>query len=882
MLKRLIKSILGDYNEKELKKIEPLIPEINQKEEEYQKLSDDELKANTEKFKERLKNGEAVDDLLTEAFATVKNACRRLIGTKYKLGKEEGTWDMIPYDCQLVGGIALHKGKISEMKTGEGKTLVAALPVYLNALTGKGVHVVTVNDYLAKRDAEWMGTVYRYLGLTVGTIVHGLDHEERQEAYRADITYGTNNEFGFDYLRDNMVTSLERRVQRELNYAIVDEIDSILIDEARTPLIISSPAEESTKKYMQYAQLINRLQPETHYAIDEKARTATLTEEGIAELEKLLGVENIYTDAGFQEVHHIEQALKAKAIFKRDTDYLVKEGEIIIVDEFTGRLMPGRRYSDGLHQAIEAKEGVEVKQESKTLATVTFQNYFRLYNKLSGMTGTAKTEEEEFYKIYGLETLVIPTNKPVVRKDHSDLIYKSQKGKVMSVVKAIQEYYSKGQPVLVGTVSVEKSEMLSKLLKMNGVPHEVLNAKNHEREAEIVAQAGQKGAVTIATNMAGRGTDIKLGTGVKELGGLVIIGTERHDSRRIDNQLRGRAGRQGDPGETRFYVSMEDDLMRLFGADKIKNMMERLGLPDDMPIENRLINRSIESAQKRVEGHNFDIRKHLLEYDDVMNKHREIIYARRLKILENDDLKAEVLELMKKEAEDIVHSRTQSPNYTDWDLSGIAEAVNALLPHETKAVDVADFEKLDKPEDIADYLTNVLHTEHRLKEEALPDPGILRQVEKSILFRVVDTLWMEHIDAMTNLRESVALRGYGQRDPLIEYKQESFVMLKKLLASIQHNAINTLFKVQINLEQPVLAPKGQPDPGKLQTNEDKIEAGLTDPRRKMTAASPEARVAQRISAASSTPPPSAFPKVGRNDPCPCGSGKKYKKCHGVA
>ncbi len=867
-------------NEKELKKIEPIIPEINKKEEEYQKLSDDELKAHTDKFKDRLKNGETVDDLLIEAFATVKNACRRLMGTKYSLSKDEETWNMIPYDCQLVGGIALHNGRITEMKTGEGKTLVAALPIYLNALTGKGVHLVTVNDYLATRDAQWMGVIYKYLGLTVGTIVHGISNEERHAAYEADVTYGTNNEFGFDYLRDNMVTSLEQRVQRELNYAIVDEIDSILIDEARTPLIISSPAEESTKKYMQYAQLINRIKPETHYAIDEKSRSATLTEKGIAELEKILGVENIYTDAGFQEVHHIEQALKAKAIFKKDTDYLVKEGEIIIVDEFTGRLMPGRRYSDGLHQAIEAKEGVEVKQESKTLATVTFQNYFRLYNKLAGMTGTAKTEEEEFYKIYNLETLVIPTNKPIIRKDNSDLIYKTQKGKVMSVVKTVQEYYKKGQPVLVGTVSVEKSEMLSKLLKMHGVPHEVLNAKNHEREAEIVAQAGQKGAITIATNMAGRGTDIKLGVGVKELGGLVILGTERHDSRRIDNQLRGRTGRQGDPGETRFYVSMEDELMRLFGADKIKNMMERLGIPDDMPIENRLITKSIESAQKRVEGHNFDIRKHLLEYDDVMNKHREIIYARRLKILENDDLKNDILELMKKEADDIVIPRTSSPNRSDWDLEGIAEAINALLPHETKEVDVADFEKLDKQEDIADYLTNVLHTEHRLKEESLPDPNMLRHVEKSILFRVVDTLWMEHIDAMTNLRESVALRGYGQRDPLIEYKQESFLMLQKLLAAIQHNVVNTLFKIQINIEAPTQTlPKRQVDPNKLQTNEDKIESGITNPHQSMAGATPEARVAQKISADS--PAQSDVPKVGRNDPCPCGSGKKYKKCHGA-
>ncbi|MFC1729822.1 preprotein translocase subunit SecA [candidate division KSB1 bacterium] len=880
MLNKLITTVFGDPNEKELKSIRPIVEQINQKEEEYQKLSDDELKGNTEKFKERIRNGETVDDLLVEAFATVKNACRRLIGTKYVLGKDEQTWDMVPYDCQLIGGIVLNKGKISEMKTGEGKTLVAALPVYLNALTEKGVHVVTVNDYLATRDASWMNVVYQYLGLTIGVIVHGISHEERKEAYTADITYGTNNEFGFDYLRDNMVTNLDSRVQRELNYAIVDEIDSILVDEARTPLIISSPAEESTKKYMQYAQLINQLTPDSHYLIDEKARTATLTEEGIAKMEQVMGVDNIYTDAGFTEVHHIEQALKAKAIFKRDTDYLIKEGEIVIVDEFTGRLMPGRRYSDGLHQAIEAKENVEVKQESRTLATVTFQNYFRIYNKLSGMTGTAKTEEEEFYKIYGLETIVIPTNKPVARADHPDLIYKSQKGKLMSIAKDIKECYEKGQPALVGTISVEKSEVLSKILKMSGVPHEVLNAKNHEREAEIVANAGQKGSITIATNMAGRGTDIKLGEGVKELGGLVIMGTERHDSRRIDNQLRGRAGRQGDPGESRFYASMEDDLMRLFGADKIKRMMETLGLPDDMPIENRLITKSIESAQKRVEGHNFDIRKHLLEYDDVMNKHREIIYARRLKILENEDLKSEILDLIKKEAEDITHIRTDSQNRTDWDLEGIADAVNALLPHETKKVDVSDFEKLDKPDDIAEYLTNVFNTEHRLKEDALPDPALLRQVEKSILFRVVDTLWMEHIDAMSNLRESVALRGYGQRDPLIEYKQESFVMLKKLLASIQHSVINTLFKVQINVEAPAqVLPKRQVDTEKLQTNKENIESNITSSHQN-SASSPEARVAQRMS--SNSEQQSNVPKAGRNDPCPCGSGKKYKKCHGVA
>ncbi len=878
MLKKIINAVFGEFNEKELKRIQPLVPQINQKEEEYQKLSDDELKANTEKFKERIQKGETVDDLLIEAFATVKNACRRMMGQKFSVGKDEKEWDMIPYDCQLIGGIVLNQGQIAEMKTGEGKTLVAALPVYLNALTDKGVHVVTVNDYLASRDAAWMGALYGYLGLSVGVIVHGVTPEERKAAYNSDITYGTNNEFGFDYLRDNMVQDMDHRVQRDLNYALVDEIDSILIDEARTPLIISSPAGESTKKYLHYSQLINQLTQEKHYVIDEKGRTATLTEEGITKMEELLGVENIYTDAGFLEVHHIEQALKAYAIFKRDTDYLVKEGEIVIVDEFTGRLMPGRRYSDGLHQAIEAKEGVEVKQESKTLATVTFQNYFRLYDKLAGMTGTAKTEEEEFYKIYNLETVVIPTNRPIVRKDLSDLIYKSHKGKYMASVEAIKKYSEKGQPVLVGTVSVEQSEMLSKFLKMSGVTHEVLNAKNHEREAEIVSKAGQKGAVTIATNMAGRGTDIKLGEGVKELGGLVIMGTERHDSRRIDNQLRGRSGRQGDAGESRFYVSMEDDLMRLFGADKIKKMMETLGLPEDMPIENRLITRSIESAQKRVEGHNFDIRKHLLEYDDVMNKHREIIYARRLKILENEDLKAEVQELMKNEALDIVHSRTDSQNRTDWDLDGIAEAINALLPHETKKVDVTDFETLDQPDEMGEYLTNLLHTEHRLKEESLPEPPMLRQVEKGILLRVVDTLWMEHIDAMTNLRESVSLRGYGQRDPLMEYKQDSFVMLKKLLASIQHNVINTLFKVQINVEAPrSTLTKSPVNPANLQTNDSAIESNVNQSSLHQ-ARSPEARVAQKIAAGAPNP---NVPKAGRNEPCPCGSGKKYKKCCGV-
>ncbi|MBN2087778.1 preprotein translocase subunit SecA [Candidatus Peregrinibacteria bacterium] len=878
MLQKLSKLIFGDYNEKELKKKEPIVAQINEKELEYQSLSDEELKAKTPEFIKRIEDGGSTDDLLVEAFAVVKNACRRLNGTKFTLGKDEKEWNMIPYDCQLLAGIMLHEGKIAEMKTGEGKTLVATLPMYLNALAKKGAHLVTVNDYLAQRDAEWMSVVYKYLGLSVGVIIHGLSQEERREAYNADITYGTNNEFGFDYLRDNMASSLELRVQRDYYYSIVDEVDSILIDEARTPLIISAPAEESTQKYYQYSQLIRQLKNEEDYVIDEKQRAVTLTEEGIARMEKMLGVDNIYTDAGFMEVHHIEQALKAHAIFQKDTDYIVKDDEIVIVDEFTGRLMPGRRYSDGLHQAIEAKENVEVKRESRTLATITFQNYFRLYEKLAGMTGTAKTEEEEFYKIYGLETIVIPTNRPIAREDLSDQIFKNTRGKWQAVVNAIKEYNEKGQPVLVGTISVETSEMLSKMLKLSGIKHEVLNAKQHEREAEIVALAGQKDAVTIATNMAGRGTDIKLGEGVKELGGLAIIGTERHDSRRIDNQLRGRSGRQGDPGASRFYISMDDELMRLFGSDKIKSMMDRLGLPEDMPIENMIISRSIESAQKRVEGNNFDIRKHLLEYDDVMNKHREIIYARRLKILKNNDLKEDVIKLMSEEAKNITLFHTSSVNREDWDFNAIAEAINAILPHQTKKFDSADIEKLDKTEDIIENLTNILHNEYRIKEESLPDPKMLRDVEKRVYLHIIDSLWMEHIDSMTQLRETVSLRGYGQRNPLMEYKQEAFQMLKKLLDAVQHNTINTLFKVQINVEAPSSAQDKVIAPKNIRTNQDAIEGNISGPKFRARPASAEAAVASRISV--SSPTPRNMPTVGRNDPCPCGSGKKYKKCCG--
>ena len=881
MLRKLINVIIGDPNEKELKKKAPIISAINTKELEYQSLSEDALKAKTTEFISRLENGETLDEILIEAFATVKNACRRLYGKTFNLGKEEKVWDMIPYDVQLLGGIIIHQGKIAEMKTGEGKTLVASLPLYLNALTKKGAHLVTVNDYLAQRDAAWMGVLYEYLGLSVKTIVHGLNQDERREAYSADITYGTNNEFGFDYLRDNMAPSMEKRVQRDLNFAIVDEVDSILIDESRTPLIISAAAEQSTQKYYQYAQLINNLIRDEHYNVDEKAKSVTLTEAGILKMEKLLGVENIYTEAGFLEVHHIEQSLKAKAIFQKDRDYLVKDGEIVIVDEFTGRLMPGRRYSDGLHQAIEAKENVEVKRESKTLATITFQNFFRLYKKLAGMTGTAKTEEEEFYKIYGLETIVIPTNKPITRQDLPDLIFKNARGKWNNVVSSIKEHHEKGQPVLVGTISVETSEMLATMLKMAGVKHEVLNAKQHEREAEIVSLAGQKGAVTIATNMAGRGTDIKLGEGVKELGGLAIIGTERHDSRRIDNQLRGRAGRQGDPGFSRFFISMDDDLMRLFAPDRIKGMMDRLGLDENTPIENSLITRSIESAQKRVEGHNFDIRKHLLEYDDVMNKHREIIYSRRLKILMSEDISADIQKMLEDMGHHLVTLNTSSTDQTEWDLEALVKSLNSLLPDTQKPLDGADFEKIEDRETLTENIRNILLGEYRKKAQQLPDSTILKKLERQVSLRVIDSLWMEHINQMSQLRESVSLRSYGQRDPLMEYKQEAFQLFSSLLGTISHNILNTLFKIQIQTDTNI---KAEENPTEYMTNEAQIEANVTRPRMRQDSVTPQVNAAQaavvkRISAQGHAAP--LPPEVGRNEDCPCGSGKKYKKCHGL-
>ena len=883
MIHKVIHALFGDPNEREIKRLWPLVHKINEIEKKYQEtLQDEYFPAKTVEFKERLAKGESLDDLLPEAFALVKNACRRLVGKKWPVRGHDITWDMVPFDVQLLGGIVLHEGKISEMKTGEGKTLVCTAPIYLNALAGKGVFLVTVNDYLAQRDAEWMGGLYRFLGLSVGVIMHGQLPEEKIAAYRCDVTYGTNNEYGFDYLRDNMAVDVSQIVQRELNYAIVDEVDSILIDEARTPLIISSPAEESTTKYQQYSRLIPQLTKEEDFLVDEKLKAATLTEAGIAKMEKLLGLENIYAEGGFTEVHHIEQALKAHALFKRDTDYVVKEGEVLIVDEFTGRLMPGRRYSDGLHQALEAKENVEVNRESRTLATISFQNYFRLFKKLAGMTGTALTEAEEFSKIYKLDTIVVPTNRALVRGDHPDAVYKNQKGKFLATVARVKKLHEKGQPVLVGTVSVEKSETLSKLLAVHGVPHTVLNAKFHEKEAEIVAKAGQKGAVTIATNMAGRGTDIKLGEGVTELGGLYILGTERHESRRIDNQLRGRSGRQGDPGESQFLVSMDDDLMRLFGAERVQRMMEFLKVPDDMPIENHMISNSIEGAQKKVEARNFEIRKHLVEYDDVMNKQREIIYGRRRKMLFSQDIKNDILLLVEKEAEVIVLNHASGTRREDWDFLKIGETVKALHKDPKHPFDLQALERFEDPEEMIDFVKHYLWNEYLEREKLLPDyteangSMMLRQFERSVYLRALDALWMEHIDNMAHLRESVALRGYSQKDPLIEYKQEAFQMFSDLLSAIRSNTVSTLFKIEFRQETsvPVTIASSAPAPTKLLTNEDQIERVMGGERNFKQELIGNPVVVHAAAVAS------AQPQVGRNDDCPCGSGKKYKKCHG--
>jgi len=779
---------IGNNSAREIKKMRSIVEEINSLESSLNSLSDASLAAKTQEFKSRLAKGETLDDILPEAFAVVREASKRVLGMRH-------------FDVQLIGGITLHRGNIAEMRTGEGKTLVATLPVYLNALTGKGVHVVTVNDYLASRDSEWMGKLYRALGLSVGLIVANLDYNQRKMAYAADITYGTNNEFGFDYLRDNMVVHADQMVQRPLNYAIVDEVDSILIDEARTPLIISGPGERSTDSYYTLARIVPQLVKDEDYTIDEKQKTIAPTESGIAKVEKMLKIENLYDSANLELNHLLIASLRAYAMMHRDKDYVVKDGKVVIVDEFTGRLMFGRRYSEGLHQAIEAKEGLQVERESQTLASITFQNYFRMYNKLSGMTGTAKTEEQEFNNIYGLEVYEIPPNKPLLRQDLPDLIFKTKKAKYKAVVKDVVERHKKGQPVLVGTTSIVQSEELGDMLLKNGVPNNVLNAKHHEKEAEIVKNAGQRGMVTIATNMAGRGTDISLGEGVAELGGLHILGTERHESRRIDNQLRGRSGRQGDPGSSQFFLSLEDDLMRIFGADNISSMMDKLGMEEDEPIEHSLITKSIERAQKKVENHNFNIRKYILEYDDVMNQQREVLYEQRRKILGNDSLKDTIMEMVDTIVVNAMNQYADEKLYPEeWDYEGLLKQLE-LFFLEPGTLTVAEMEEYGRGE-LQEKLISIAHEEYA-KREALIGETNMRALEKAVMLKIVDSKWMEHLDSMDMLREGIGLRAYGQKNPLVEYKFEAYDMFEAMIDAIQEDTVMYLYRIRVELNEDV-------------------------------------------------------------------------------
>lgn len=851
---------------------------INKSEEEFQSLTDEELKTKFEEWKTFLtENPEKTDEKLIEVFAGVKNAARRICGKEFEVKGNIEEWQMVHYDVQIIGGIVLHENSIAEMKTGEGKTLVCTLPVILNALTGKGVHVITVNDYLAKRDAEWMQPLYEFCGLTVGVITNEKTSEERKEAYAADITYGTNNEFGFDYLRDNMAQNPKQIVQRDLHFSIVDEVDSILIDEARTPLIISTSAEESTEKYTQYARLVEKLIENEDYNIDFKDKQAALSENGIQKIESLLGINNIFTESGFEEVHHIENALKAQAIMKKDQDYVVRENQILIVDEFTGRLMAGRRFSDGLHQALEAKENVEIQRESKTLATITFQNYFRLYEKLAGMTGTAETEAEEFAKIYKLDTIVIPTNKTIQRADLSDKIFKNEPGKFKALVAETKKLHEKGQPVLIGTVNIDTSEKLSQALTENHIPHEVLNAKQHEREAEIVSKAGQKNAVTIATNMAGRGTDIKLGEGVKELGGLAILGTERHESRRIDNQLRGRSGRQGDPGISQFYVAMTDSLMRRFGGERMSKLMERLGLPDEEAIENKMISRSVENAQKKIEGFHFDSRKHVVQYDDVMNIHREKIYAQRKKLLGSNEILDDIEIMIQELTEQIAIMHCPTPEFdSSWDIKEVFETMQSIHISEKNPLSFEELEDFHHRSEMIESLQNYLLEAWDKKREEYPEEQV-DEISKQIILRSIDELWLEHIDQMTHLRDRVALSGYAQKDPIMEYKAEAFRMFATLTRSIRLTSISNLFRVtfaeRIQFEETNLS--------ELNTNADMIGETLENTGEFDVESDSKiygSEIPGRSIAAEKLG--EKYANVGRNDICPCGSGKKFKKCHG--
>ncbi|OGY25327.1 MAG: preprotein translocase subunit SecA [Candidatus Woykebacteria bacterium RBG_16_44_10] len=895
---------LLDSNERELNKIAPLVEQTNEFEKDIKKLSDEKLRDKTSEFKKRLEKGEGLDEILPEAFAAVREAARRAIGQRH-------------FDVQILGGIVLHQGKIAEMRTGEGKTLVATLPLYLNALTGKGSHLITVNDYLARRDAEWMGPIYHFLGLSVGAINHeksfvfdpnpkapepsdeelkmdpeaSLSPEEeglgvgkflrevsRKEAYLADITYGTNNEYGFDYLRDNMAADLAEMAQRPLHYAIVDEVDSILIDEARTPLIISAPSEEATEKYYQFASLVDKLVKDTDYAIDEKVRSANLSEIGIAKVERTLGVTNLY-ERDFDTVHHIEEALKAKTLYHKDKDYVVRDGEVIIVDEFTGRMLPGRRYSEGLHQAIEAKEGVAIQRESRTLATISFQNLFRLYEKLAGMTGTAATSAEEFHKVYTLDVVIIPTNKPMIRTDFTDSVYKTEKNKWQAVAQEIEKKHKKGQPILLGTTSIEKNELISQLLKRKGVPHEVLNAKNHEREAQIIAKAGEKGEVTVATNMAGRGVDIKLGEGVVKLGGLHVIGTERHEARRIDNQLRGRTGRQGDPGSSRFFVSLTDDVMRLFGGDAVAKIMDTLRLPEDIPIENPMVSKALESAQSKVEGHNFDIRKRLVEYDDVLNKQREIIYGLRRETLELGDptredkedaqtkLKERVLEKINAEIENIVNFSQTETKQLDYDR--MTSEFFTIIPFDEASQKQIkeEIEKLADTEKIKALFSNLVKQIYNAREKQF-GPEISRQIEKLVLLGTIDSLWTNHLEDIDYLREGIGLRGYAARDPLVEYKSEAFKLFEELMRMIDYEVVHRIFKIQ-------LAPQSQ---GSVNRDQKSAQTSTSGAATVSASANPDPGPAHQNLGEGGSAIPDPQRKIGRNDPCPCGSGLKWKKC----
>jgi preprotein translocase subunit SecA len=836
MLGSIIKKIVGTKNDRELNRLAPLVDQVNELEPEIRKLGDAQLRAKTFEFRQQLANGAALDDLLPAAFAVAREASVRVLG-------------MRPFDVQVIGGIVLHEGKIAEMKTGEGKTLAAVMPVFLNALSGEGAHVVTVNDYLARRDSRWMGEIYQFLGLSVGVILHDLDKEQRREAYGADVTYGTNNEFGFDYLRDNMEFSLDDYVQRPFNYAIVDEVDSILIDEARTPLIISGAGEGSTRLYDEINQIIPRLQKERDYTVEEKTRTAVLTEAGVGTAEKMLKVENLYDPRNILLVHHLNQALKAHALFKLDVDYIVKDGEVVIVDEFTGRLMPGRRYSEGLHQALEAKEGVKVENENQTLATITFQNYFRMYKKLAGMTGTADTEAPEFNKIYKLDVMVIPTHQKMIRMDYADVIYRNEEEKFKAVVEEIKELHAKGQPVLVGTISIEKSERLSRAIAREGVKHSVLNAKNHALEAEIISQAGQKDSVTISTNMAGRGTDIVLGEGVIERGGLHILGTERHESRRIDNQLRGRSGRQGDPGSSRFYLSLEDDLLRIFGSDRVAGLMDKMGMSEGEPIEHQLISKAIENAQRRVEGHNFEIRKHLLDFDNVMNQQREVIYEQRRKVLEGQDLRESIQEMNRELVDAVLDAfLDEKVPPEEWDIKTMKDK---LFSQFNLRLDL-DAEAIPEAEELRETIQEQVWNRYLQKVEAI-GPEIMVSLEQMVMLQTIDTAWKDHLLSMDHLKEGIGLRGYGQRDPLREYQREGYEMFVELIERIKEQTVANLMRLQLAREadlEALTAPQERPVVFSHGGDEGPV---------------PKKRESK---------------KIGRNDPCTCGSGKKYKKCCG--